>query len=158
MKKLLIASLFVLPLSAHALNCSTSSDAEVIQETTEIKTDVPKFLEGATITIRLADGKETTVPAEKFKVVPRAQQFIVAKTYQLNREVCSPEKNRISLLGGKGPQNDLDVSKTATKVRVESEFGAVGGVQYQRLITDEISLGIQGQTNESVLLNIGLDF
>jgi hypothetical protein len=141
-----------------AADCTTTSNAEVVQETTEIKTDVPSHLKGATITVRLADGRETTVPAEKFKVVPRAQQFIVAKTYQLNRQVCSPEKNRLSLLGGNGPKEGLNRHKTATKVTVESDVGAVGGLQYQRLLDHGLSLGIQGQSNESVLVNIGIDF
>ena len=43
-------------------------------------------------------------------------------------------------------------------VDVESKTGAIGGVQYQRLLTDRISVGVQGQTNDSVLLNVGLEF
>lgn len=158
MKKLLMVLLVSIPGYAFALDCSNTSDAEVVKETTEITTDVPSHLRGAVIVVRLSDGRETTVPAEKFKVVPRKQQFIVAKTYQLNRQVCTPDKNRLSLLAGKGPQNSLDVDKTGSKVTVETDYGAVGGLQYQRMVNDDISIGIQGQTNESILLNVGLDF
>jgi hypothetical protein len=158
MKKLLFILMLCVPGYAFALDCSTTSNAEVVKETTEITTDVPSHLRGAVIVVRLADGRETTVPAEKFKVVPRSQQFIVSKTYQLNRQVCSPEKNRLSLLGGNGPKEGLNRYKTATKVTVESDVGAVGGVQYQRLLDHGLSLGIQGQSNESVLVNIGIDF
>jgi hypothetical protein len=139
-------------------NCSTTSKAETVEETREIKTDVPKHLVGATICVKQADGRESCVPAEQFKVVPRKQQFLVTKTKQENKLVCGPDKNRVSLLAGNGPKEGLDRSKTATTVTVESRVGAVGGLQYQRLITEDISVGAQVQTNESVLLNIGLDF
>ena len=143
---------------AFAIDCDTTSNAEEVSETREITTDVPNHLKGATIIVRTADGRESSVPAEKFKVVPRVQQFIITKTKQLDKTVCTPEKNRISLLAGKGPQEGLNRTKTATSVTIETDVGAIGGLQYQRLVTDKISLGIQGQTNESVLVNIGLEF
>jgi hypothetical protein len=158
MKTIIFITMLFSPLFANALNCSTTSKAEEVFETREITTDVPDYLKGATITVRLADGKETSVPAEKFKVVARQQQFIVTKTKQLDKTTCTPEKNRLSLLAGNGPKEGLNRSKTPSTVTVESRVGAVGGLQYQRLITEDISLGIQGQTNESVLVNIGLDF
>ena len=140
--------------------CQTRVNENSVEEKLEIKTDVPKHLEGATIIVRLKDGTESAVPAEKFKVVPRKQQFITTKVVSSHHTVCSSEKekNRVSLLAGDGPQNDLNVKKTPTKVTVESSLGAVGGVQYQRLITDDISIGGQLQTNDSVLVNIGIDF
>jgi hypothetical protein len=143
---------------AFASDCTYTSNAETVSETTEIKTDVPKFLEGATIIVRLANGTETVVPAEKFKVVPRKQQFLVAKTYQLNLEVCTPNKNRFSYLAGKGTRPGLRTVRTDNEVTVESKVGAVGGLQYQRLIYEDISVGAQVQTNDTVLVNIGLDF
>jgi len=130
----------------------------VVKETREIKTDVPNHLKGATITVRLADGKESTVPAEKFKVVPRLQQFIVTKTNQLSKKYCTPGKNRVSVMAGRGPREGLKRTVTASKVVVESDVGGMVGAQYQRLINKDISLGIQGQSNETVLINIGLDF
>ena len=112
MKNLIIALIAVLPIIVQASdNCSTTSDAEQIEEQMEIKTDVPSHLKGATIIVRLADGKETAVPAEKFKVVPRKQQYLVTKTKQLDKMVCGPEKNRISLLAGKGQKSGLDRKK-----------------------------------------------
>lgn len=158
MKTFLILLALVFSTSAVALDCNTTSNVEEVEETRELKTDVPNHLKGATIIIRTADGRETSVPAEKFKVVPRVQQFVITKTKQLDKTTCTPDKNRFSVLVGNGPKEGLDRSKTATTVTVESRVGAVGGLQYQRLITDDVSLGIQGQTNESVLINIGLDF
>lgn len=141
-------------------NCSTTSEAATVEEQLEIKTDVPKHLVGATICVKQADGRESCVPAEKFKVVARKQQFIVTKTKQLDKTMCSAElnKNRVSLLAGNGPKEGLDKTVTPTQVTIESRTGAVGGVQYQRLITDKISVGAQVQSNQSALVNVGLDF
>jgi hypothetical protein len=43
--------------------------------------------------------------------VPRKQQYLVTKTKQLDKMVCGPEKNRISLLAGKGQKSGLDRKK-----------------------------------------------
>jgi hypothetical protein len=161
MKKLIAIFTLIIPtLTLASENCSTITGAETVEEKLEIKTDVPKFLKGATIIVRTADGKETSVPAEKFKVVPRKQQFIVSKTKQLDKTMCSAElnKNRVSLLAGYGTLEGFSRSKTATSVTVESETGLVGGAQYQRLLTDRISVGAQVQTNDTTLVNVGLDF
>lgn len=141
-------------------HCATKTGSSVVEDTMEIKTDVPKFLEGATIIVRLKDGTESVVPADKFKVVPRKQQFIVTKTRQLDMVMCSAdkEKNRAALLVGQGPTGTLNVSRTYSKVSVESQVDAVGGLQYQRLVTDKLSLGAQVQTNSSAMAIIGIDF
>jgi hypothetical protein len=145
---------------AHAEKCETSKGAEHMVEVKEIKTDVPKHLVGATICVKQADGRESCVPAEKFKVVPRLQQFVITRTKQQSITMCYADKNRLSLLAGKGPKNSLSVDKSQApdKVSVENEYGGVGGLQYQRLVTERVSVGAQVQTNESVLLNIGLEF
>ena len=161
MKALIIIMMLCSPMFVVAAeNCSTQSGEEQVLEQMEIKTDVPKFLEGASICVKLADGKESCVPAEKFKVVARKQQFIVTKTSQKDVTTCSAEKerNRISLLGGSGPKKGLDVTRSATQVTIESQSGFVGGLQYQRLITDKVFIGGQIQSNDSALVNIGLDF
>jgi hypothetical protein len=158
MKKFFIILILCSPLFAKASDCTSSSDAATVEEQLEIKTDVPSHLKGATIIVRQADGRETSVPAEKFKVVPRQQQFIVTKTKQVDKLVCGPDKNRVSLLAGNGPKEGLDRSNNGSTVTVESRTGAVGGLQYQRLITDRISIGGQIQSNESALINVGLDF
>jgi len=161
MKKFILMFTLCSPMLVFASEkCTTDSTREIVQEQLEIKTDVPSHLKGATIIVRLADGKESVVPAELFKVVPRKQQFLVSKTKVVSKLTCSPElnKNRLTILAGNGPENELGVSKTSSSVTVESQMGAIGGLQYQRMILDGLSLGVQAQTNDSVLLNIGLDF
>lgn len=164
MKKFFTIFILCSPMFAFASeNCSTDVSAESVEQQLEIKTDVPSHLKGATITVRLADGRESTVSAEQFKVVARKQQFIVTKTKQLEKTMCSAElkKNRVSLLAGNGPKEGLDRTNNGSTVTVESKVGAVGGLQYQRLLPilkNRLSVGAQLQTNESVLVNVGLDF
>lgn len=161
MKKYLVLLSLCVPFTLFSSqNCSTQSGEETVEEQLEITTDVPAHLKGATIIVRTADGRESSVPAEKFKVVPRKQQFIVSKTKQVDTTTCSNEanKNRISLLGGNGPKEGLTRSSDGKTVTVKSKTGAVGGAQYQRLLTERLSVGGQVQTNKSVLLNIGIDF
>ena len=71
---------------------------------------------------------------------------------------CEVRKNRISLLAGRGSKPGLDRSSTSSVVSVESEVGAVAGLQYQRLITKRVNVGIELLTNKTGLLSIGLDF
>ena len=163
MKLLLLCLLCIPSISLAAELCMDSTGSEEIQEQMEIKTDVPAFLKGATITVKLSNGKESTVPAEMFKVVPRKQQFIVSKTKQIDKTYCvqtakKAPLNRISLLGGQGPKEGLERSSDGSTVSVESRVGTIGGAQYQRLLTERISAGVQLQTNKSALVELGLDF
>jgi len=167
MKKLLIALLFITINSYAAEECNTSAASEEVKEKLEIKTDVPKHLEGATITVKLKDGRETTVPAERFKVVPRLQQFITTKTQVSTSTVCkSPtKKHRVSVLAGKAPKTGVatDNSNFPNKVAVESRYGTNTGLQYQyktdtKILGHEISVGGQVQSNDSAAGVIGLEF
>jgi hypothetical protein len=141
-------------------NCVTKAEATSIEEQLEIKTDVPKHLKGAVICVVKEDHKMSCVPAEKFKVVPRRQQFIVTKLKQLDKITCSAElnKNRIAVLAGHGAKEGLESSSNSSSVSVQSRVGQVNGIQYQRLITDKLSIGVQKQNNETTSAIIGLDF
>lgn len=161
MKSIFLIALFCFPvLSLASENCTTDTSAETVEDQLVISTDVPSHLKGAVIIVRTADGRESSAPAEKFKVVPRTQQFIVNKTKQTSQTTChaDKDKNRLNLLVGNGPRPGLDTDRTPNKVTVENRSGAVGGVQYQRLISDKWNVGIQVQTNESALINLGRDF
>lgn len=168
MKNLLITILmFVSSMSIASETCQTKTGDETIEERMVISTDVPKFLEGATIIVRTKDGRESSVPAEKFKVVARKQQFLVSKTKQQIKTTCNAkneeQKNRLSVVIGEGPQPGMKVSRSASEVTVESRVGAIGGIQYQRqtelkIFGLPISVGGQLQNNESALGVVGLDF
>jgi len=163
MKYLIFLTLLFFNINSDATDsCETLKDEKIETDVLNITTDVPKHLKGAVIIVRRSDGVETTVPAEKFKVVPRKQQFVVTKvtdTKVLTCKVKEPkEKNRISLVAGQGPKPGLDYETDGSVVTVKSRVGEVGGLQYQRLLTDKLSVGAQVQSNDSVLVNIGLDF
>lgn len=160
MKTFILILVLSFPMLALADNCSTTSSAEIAEEQLLINTDVPKHLEGATITVTTKDGRVSTVPAEKFKVVPRKQQFIVTKTKQTDETLCKADKerNRVSVLAGSGPKGGLTTSRSADQVTVENRVGTIGGAQYQRLLTDKVGLGLQLQTNETALGVLSYDF
>lgn len=142
-------------------SCVISSQQEEIQETKLITTDVPKHLKGAVILIIQVDGSKSAVPAELFKVVPRKQQRIVTKVATNTQKVCKEFgllKNRVSVLGGSGVKAGLDKDLKDGSVDVKSRTGFVGGVQYQRLLNEKISVGVQGQSNRTGLISVGLDF
>ncbi len=133
--------------------------------------DVPDHLKGATIAVKLTDGTESVVKAEDFMVVPRkpraAKPKPVAEPKVITVEVikecaviepAKPLKNRLSLLGGYGSQSGLDVSRAGSRATVEAQLGLVVGAQYQRMVTERFSLGVQGQTNKTCSVLFGVDF
>ncbi len=160
MYKLIILSLIIPSLSFA--NCQTKVDNTETLETITTSIQVPKHLEGATITVRLKDGRESSVPAELFKVVPRKQERLVTKISTEKNTVCTIEadqlKNRVSILGGNGRTSGLSNSKSGNLLEVETNTGFVGGAQYQRNLTKRLSVGVQGQTNRTGSVLIGLDF
>lgn len=89
---------------------------------------------------------EVLVPVEKRVYVDRVVEKKVIKRVQL--------KNRISLLAGVGPTR---INKPQED-RVDLLTGPVGGLMYQRLVTERVSVGLQLQTNHQALGTVGLDF
>lgn len=147
--------------SVAAEQCQTSVSEEVAQEQRDVNTATPKTLKNGIILVYDAHGKEVgRMAAELYKVVPRKQQFIVTKTKQVAQTNCKADalKNRVSLMGGNGPKGGLDKEASSSEVTIKSRVGAVGGVQYQRLLNQRLSVGGQLQTNDTVMLNLGLDF
>ena len=163
MKQMLIILALCLPLAAFAgkRELVMIPKGDVVDFQVEITTDVPQFLKGATITVKMKDGKEVAFPAEQFKVVPRKQQIFIAHLAKTMISQVFPrevKKNRVSLLGGHGTKPGLDISTSGSVVSVQSRTGVIMGVQYQRLLTESFSMGVQLQSNNSVLLNAGFDF
>lgn len=152
-------------ISFAASECKTTTTEEV-QDKLDIDTKVPKDLEGAEITVKTKDGKVSKMKTSDFKVVPRKQQYIVKKVKETERIDCTKKvkvvrlqrKNRISLMVGQGPKTGLDLNSSSDKVDASSRVGMIGGVQYQRLLTERVSLGGIAQSNKSLLIELGYDF
>jgi hypothetical protein len=64
------------------------------------------------------------------------------------------KKNRLSLLLGVGPTHLSQPSVS----QVDLIKGPVGGLQYQHMLGETMNVGIQLQTNQSVLGSVGFDF
>jgi hypothetical protein len=80
----------------------------------------------------------------------------------LSRPLCKtktiePHKNRLRLLGGLGPKTGT-VSRHGNYVSLDENKGLVLGLGYDRLITNRFSIGAAALSNETFLLNLGLDF
>jgi len=171
MKTFILFTMFLVSFASYAGDkvCSEQTGAEEVTGKLEINTDVPKYLRGATITVHLADGRETTVPAEKFKVVPRKQQYLTTRTERSKVTNCTVtetelvlRRNRVTALGGRGTQHGVETTTTTpTEVDISSKTGFVGGLQYQRVLPvlhDRLSVGVQGQTNRTGSILLGIDF
>lgn len=171
MKTLIMLTMFLVSAMSYAGDsvCTEQTSDKMVTGQLEIKTDVPKYLKGATITVKLADGRETTVPAEKFKVVPRKQQFVTTDTKQEKTTNCTVtntellvRRNRVSLVGGRGTQHGVETTlSTPSQIDVSSKTGFVGGLQYQRVLPvlhDRLSVGVQGQDNRTGSILLGIDF
>lgn len=95
-----------------------------------------------TVVVEKVVEKRVEVPV----YIDRTETKVVTKRVQ--------KKNHISLLGGMGPTKLDQVAPNQTNLN----RGAVGGVMYQRSLTESLNIGIQGQTNQTVLGTVGFDF
>jgi tetraacyldisaccharide-1-P 4'-kinase len=133
-----------------------------VLETKLIGADVPSHLKGVTICLYKQNSHAySCVPAEKFKLVPRKQQRIVTKVAHETLKSCkeiSFRKNRVSALAGAGQREGFEKDVSSSKIDIESKTGFVGGLQYQRSLNDRFSVGVQGQSNKTGSLMIGVDF
>jgi outer membrane biosynthesis protein TonB len=93
--------------------------------------------------------KPVVVEKEVVKVVDRPVPVRVTQTVVKKVQ----KKNRINALAGMGPTN---ISITQSTVNLER--GLILGVQYQRMLDDSLSIGIQVQSNETTLGIVGIDF
>lgn len=129
--------------------------------------EMPKYLEGATVTVTLKNGKTYEYKSEKMAVVPRENidinaakvaGFETLRKKIVNKEIVKNKKNRIYGLIGQGPTGGLDVSTNGSHYSVEHDRGTVGGIGYQRKLDETINVGIQIQNNNTTSLSLGVDF
>lgn len=116
---------------------------------------IPDYLKDGVITVTLKSGKEYKFSTNTHKVVVRGHKH-EAPAQALAKE--APLRNRIRVLGGSAPSGELTTSKTSSSATIKTDNDAVVGVGYDRLITDKLSVGGQIQSNDTVLINVGLDF
>lgn len=162
MKTLLIL-LTVISLSANASDKCTYTEQEAETDVVyEVHTDTPKHLAGATITITLADGKSSTVPAEKFMVVPRKQKTVVGKNkVVLAIRSCNDDvKKTTVMLEARKDITDIETETIGNNAKTYSKKGIVPGLDvYRRQILDTpVGIGAGVDSNGTLKGMIGLDF
>lgn len=142
--------------------CSESQQLQTQDVVYEVNTNLPKHLKGAKITITLADGSTSTVPAEKFMVVPRKQKTVVGQNQTLTKKLSCTASGKKNILMGEVRKDVTEVEtttngKTAT---VTSKKEMVPGVNYYRreLFDTPIGAGVGVDTNGTVKGMIGIDF
>ena len=127
----------------------------------------PKYLEGATVTVTLKNGKKYKYTSSEYAVVPRQNLQLnalkVAGFDTLHKKIVKKElvenrKNRVFGLVGRGLTGDIKVSTNGSRYELEQEERTVLGVGYQRSLTEEFNLGIIIQDNKNTSLSLGIDF
>ena len=140
--------------AAESVNNGQNNNTIIVKPTINIKgccTD--KCAKSKTIVKKVVVEKIVEKPVIVEKVVEKIvyQDRTILQTRIIKKE---RKKNRISLLGGVGPTKLSQPNDS----RVDLDRGLVGGVMYQRSISESWSLGVQGQTNQTVLGVVGFDF
>ncbi len=167
MKAFILSMLFAVN-SFAATDCSEVENVEAKDVVYKVNTDMPKHLKGATITVTLADGKSSTVPADKFMVVPRKQQTVVGQDKLVNKTVScltkdDARKNLVFVNAQKeytGVETRTTAVPNGTQLAVDVKKEVVPGLNYYRRdIKDSrigagLGLDAKGQVNGM----IGLDF
>lgn len=138
--------------AAKADTCTKSIESTQVVTTT----NVPPALVGAVVRVTMINGQTYDFDSNEYMVVRRKQE----RTVKSKLLICRPEvkRNRVSLLAGQGAQAGLSTKKSGPNAEVESNVGLVVGGQYQRLVTDKVSVGVQIQSSETALGVIGLEF
>ncbi len=168
MKNLLIATLvyagaFSL---AEAQECKTTN-SEIVQDVVyNVNKDIPAHLKGAKIIVRLADGKETVVPAEQFMVVKRKQYTVAGQNRLVMSKLRCEAKSRKNsvMVDARKDHSGMDTS-TATipggvQATVKSNKALTPGINYYRreILDSHLGLGAGVDSNGTLKAIIGLDF
>jgi hypothetical protein len=165
MKYLLILTIGFFLNSAYAENCSESQTESSEQVVYNVSKDMPKHLKGATITITLADGKTSTVPAEKFMVVPRKQTTVLGENKTISKKLtCSNGKKNSIIAGGRkdtvGHRVETSSTPNGQQAKVYSEKDLVPDINYYRreILDTPIGAGVGVDSNGTLRGSVGFDF
>jgi hypothetical protein len=130
------------------------------------KPTVPELLKDSKIVTTLKSGKQVSFDGNEWMVVRRkAPKKLEEKLVLLPaQESPSPARkqpaqkmNRARLIGGVGPKG-FDSTTKANYVEINSKSGIIGGVGYDRLLNEAVSVGGQVLSNGTMALSLGLDF
>jgi hypothetical protein len=121
----------------------------------------PPYLKDGVITVTLKSGEQYHFSANEYMVVKRGAKRldseVVGTTQESHFEEELHNKNRVRLMAGAGPTGMRD-ARSASSIHIESSYGLVGGLGYDRQISNRFSLGAAGYTNGTLSLGVGYDF
>jgi len=168
MKTLIIAIITLISFTATAKEQCHEQQSESSEEVVyAVNKNMPRYLKGAKITITLADGSTSTVPAEKFMIVPRKQYTKLGENKTVNKKVSctkSSDKKNIVMLEAREDVTDVE-SKTekvngGIKASTKANQAIVPGLNYYRreVLDTPIGVGLGLDTNGTVKGMIGIDF
>lgn len=87
------------------------------------------------------------------------KEEVEAIVVQHIEEVKKARDTRVRFMGGLGPTGGLEKSEDGSTMSVKTEQGALIGVGVDQVVTDDgLSVGVQGLSNGTVTLGVGVDF
>lgn len=165
MKNFLIAFsiFFLVVMFARAGQQCIEEKSTIFQDVLyRVDTDMPAHLKGAKIIVRLADGRESIVPAERFKVVARRQQFLAGKNEITSKsKKCKlDDKKNIVYVGAKRELGDLETKVSGNTAKVESKRTLTPSVNYirRKVLNSDLNVGGGVDKNGQVQGTLGLEF
>tara|TARA_R110000868_G_C10973188_1_gene771597 strand:- start:113427 stop:113873 length:447 start_codon:yes stop_codon:yes gene_type:complete len=129
--------------------------------------EMPKYLEGATVTVTLKNGKTYSYKSEDMAVVPRlglGSGMIYKKHFELvhnklkRREIVKNKRHRFYGLLGIGTTGDLQSRTDGSEYTIEQDEGNVYGLGYQYKLTNTLNIGLLLQDNKTTSFSLGADF
>ena len=125
--------------------------------------DMPEYMKDGTITVKLKDGKEYTFSTNEYKVVPRLDKeesvvVVSPKTKEEPIKSVEQRSNRVRILGGIGPSNNLYKEVSSSQVTIETKSKPVFGLGYERMLNKDFSVGAEMLNNNTYLFGVGVDF
>jgi hypothetical protein len=93
------------------------------------------------------------------KPVVKVVEKVVEKKIAVVRTVVKRKMNLVQIMGGVGP-NGIDAQRNGTAIEAEQKYGAVGGLGYSRRLGEDsdLLLGVQGLTNKTGMVSLGIEF
>lgn len=148
---LVLASILIARVAIADCCCRPKDDTNKCQP--EAKPRI-KYITKTKVVEKVVDRPVPVIVEKPVKVTEKVVQ-VVDKPVLVRRTVEKKvyKKNRVSALAGGGPTR-----LTTEPGSVVLERGLVLGAQYQRSLNESLSLGIQVQTNQTVLGSVGIDF
>ena len=123
--------------------------------------EVPSYMKGGEITVKLKDGKEYKYSSDEYMVVKRkaapSAGVPVNKQPSIVLVKSEPSRNRLTVHGGFG-YDGQNIKVNPNDVEVSERASPVLGLSYTRLLDSTFSLTGSVFTNSTITLGVGMDY